>query len=74
MAERLGVTNPNKLLKDIHKIAVEHALLIIADRRARERQLHTSQSQPTAGTHPTNTRRNRYYTPIDRLHTKAPPR
>jgi hypothetical protein len=75
MAERLGVANPNKLLKDIHKIAVEHALLIISDRRAQERQLHatTAPSQPSERRHPCG--HNRYrYTPVDRLHTKAPPR
>jgi hypothetical protein len=73
MAKRLGVANPDKLLKDIHKIAVEHALLILADRRAQERQLqNNTHSQPAVRTHPN--RRHRYHTPIDRLHTKAPPR
>ena len=36
-AERLGVADPAKLCKELHNIAVEHALLIVNDRRLQER-------------------------------------
>jgi len=39
-AQRLGVPDADKLLKDIHRIANEYALHIIHDRRAQERTLH----------------------------------
>jgi ribonuclease HI len=68
-ARRLGVTNPKKLLRDIHKIAVEHALLIMQDRRHQESQQPHGQQQRYHTTRP-----HRYHTPVDRLHTKAPPR
>jgi hypothetical protein len=37
-ATRLGVANVDKLLRDIHRIAVEHALLLVHERRAKEKE------------------------------------
>jgi hypothetical protein len=44
-ATRLGVANVDKLLKDIHRIAVEHALLLVHDRRAKEKETLASENQ-----------------------------
>jgi hypothetical protein len=38
-ATRLGVVNVDKLLKEIHCIAIEHALLLVHERRAKERNV-----------------------------------
>ena len=64
-ATRLGVSNVDKLLKEIHTIAVQHALYIIHERRAKENdKLVTSKGHNTASTHiPTGLQR-----------TNAPPR
>jgi endonuclease/exonuclease/phosphatase family metal-dependent hydrolase/ribonuclease HI len=66
-AKRLGVQKVDKLMKDIHKIAVNHSLLIIHDRRQKEQLLaRCNVSAPP--------QHNRYYVPVDRQHTRAPPR
>ena len=63
-AARLGIENVDKLLKDIHCIAVEHALLLVHERRAKEKEVF-------ANTQGTNTNR---YMPIGMRRTNAPPR
>ena len=68
-ATRLGVTNVDKLLKEIHTIAVQHALYIIHERRAKERETLTKANTNTTGTQPVNT-----YMPTGLQRTTAPPR
>ena len=68
-ATRLGVTNVDKLLKEIHTIAVQHALYIIHERRAKERETLTKASTNTSGSQPTNT-----HMPVGLQRATAPPR
>ena len=62
-AARLGVANVDKLLTDIHRIAIEHAYTIVQDRRNQERQVELTSSQHY-----------RHFTPIPLRRTTAPPR
>jgi hypothetical protein len=45
-ASRLGIDDPDALLHQIHQIAVEHAKLIVAERRAMEKLPNAPQSAP----------------------------
>ena len=49
-ATRLGISNVDKLLKDIHRVAVEHALLLVHERRAKEKEIFASANK-TNGRH-----------------------
>jgi hypothetical protein len=69
-AIRLGVTDVDKLLKEIHTIAVQHALYIMHERRAKERETLASKDKHTSG----NPANNRTQLPIGLQRTKAPPR
>jgi hypothetical protein len=52
-ATRLGVNNVDKLLKEVHTIAVQHALYIIHERRAKEKEkfVTTKGHNATTDTH-----------------------
>jgi hypothetical protein len=70
-ATRLGVTgNVDKLLKELHTIAVQHALCIMHERRAKEKQtaVTTNPKKKTGGTQ-TST-----HSPFGLQRTRAPPR
>jgi ribonuclease HI len=62
-AIRLGVSNVDKLLKEIHTIALQHALYIMHERRAKEKEKLTHQLGSTS-TH----------MPVGLQRTNAPPR
>jgi hypothetical protein len=69
-ATRLGATNVDKLLKELHTIAVQHALYIMHERRAKEKQtaVVNNPKKKTGGTQ-TST-----YIPFGLQKTRAPPR
>jgi hypothetical protein len=69
-ATRFGVTNVDKLLKEIHTTAVQHALYIMHERRAKERETLANKDKHTSGNRANNTAQQ----PIGPQRTKAPPR
>jgi len=74
-AIRLGVSDPDKLLLDIHVAAIRYAHTILQERRRQEQQLLTGTLNLPASqaVDANNTTRYRHV-PVFRRRTKAPPR
>jgi hypothetical protein len=70
-ATHLGVTNADKLLEEIHTIAVQHALYIMHERRAKEQETLVCKEKHTSGNRANNSGTQQ---PIGLQRSKAPPR